>query len=285
MSRAHPALAERRRAVARAEGRRRRSRVVTLLGAAAVLALAWWALTGPLVAVRGVNLVGYDRADRPELDLALRAAAESGSMLRVPVQALRGATQPFPWVGSVTVSRDWPAGVTVAVTPAEPVAALATPGGEAVLVSARGRVLGPAPTDHELAQVAIRAAPPAPGRPTPRAARGAVQLAAASPPEVRVRLRELRAGEGVLVGRLTDGPRLRLGGPERMVAKALALEAVLNQLSPADERRAAYIDLSVPERPAVGGIEAEAPDSEGEIPGDGTAPGDPQSIPEASIIE
>lgn len=252
----HPALAERRRKVARAQGLRRRSRLLTGLGVVAALAVAWWALSGPVTAVRSVSVVGYDRADRAELEQALLTAAGDGDMVRVPVPALRRASERFPWVGSIEVSRDWPSGVRVTVAAAEPVAVLEGPQGESRLVSAGGRVLGPAPAEHELALVTMRRALPAAGEPVPRGARAALQLAREATPATRARLAGLRAGDGVLVGRLVDGPTLRLGGPSRMAAKALALDAVLNQLSAEAEQRARYIDLTVPERPAVGGIEA-----------------------------
>jgi hypothetical protein len=58
--------------------------------------------------------------------------------------------------------------------------------------------------------------------------------------------------DGTWVGRLTGGPELRLGAGERMAAKAAALGLVLADLSADDEQSAAYIDLSSPERPAVG---------------------------------
>jgi hypothetical protein len=58
--------------------------------------------------------------------------------------------------------------------------------------------------------------------------------------------------DGLLVGRLRGGPDLRLGTGERMAAKAAALGLVLRDIGPEDERAASYIDLTVPERPALG---------------------------------
>jgi cell division septal protein FtsQ len=254
--RAHPALAARRRQIARARSRRRRVSLLTVLGVAAAVAVLWWALSGPLTAIRSVEVTGYDRPDQGELQRALRAAADEGSMLRLPTGALRAAAQPFPWVGEVSVARDWPAGVRVAVTPARPVAVVTGPGADPVLVTGDGRVLGPAGKEPRLARIGVREEVPPYGGRLGADARAALQLAAGVEPGVARRLRELRMAEGQLLGRLVDGPELRLGGPGRMVAKATALGLVLNQLSAEDEAAAEYIDLTLPERPAVGGIEA-----------------------------
>jgi hypothetical protein len=67
----------------------------------------------------------------------------------------------------------------------------------------------------------------------------------------------MRVERGEIVGKLVGGPRLVAGPPERLTAKAAALSAVVHYLSPEDQRAASYIDLSVPERPAVGGVPAQ----------------------------
>ena len=46
-----------------------------------------------------------------------------------------------------------------------------------------------------------------------------------------------------MTGRITDGPELRLGAPERMAAKARSLALLLASLSPEEEPAASYIDL------------------------------------------
>jgi len=58
--------------------------------------------------------------------------------------------------------------------------------------------------------------------------------------------------DGELLGRLAAGPELRLGPPDRIAIKARALTAVLDHLSPEEERTARYLDVSVPDRPALG---------------------------------
>lgn len=250
--RAHPALAERRRAIARSRGRRRRSGPLLVLGTAAVVAALYWLATGPLLAVSGVTVRGYDRDDRAELVSALTAAAREGTIIAPSTGEVRLAAERFPWVESVAVARDWPRDLRVTVTEARP-AAIAVFEDQAVLVSASGRVLAPKDGSPGLGWLRLAVAPPPAGAELPEGARAALVLIASADPEAGARIRALRTGaDGLLVGRLRGGPDLRLGTGERMEAKAKALGLVLADIGPEDEAAASYIDLTVPERPALG---------------------------------
>lgn len=239
-----------------------------VLGAVAVgggaLAL-WFLATGPLLSVRGVELRGELTGDAAALEADLERAASGGTVLRPPVGAMRAAAATHPWVESVSVSRDLSLDVVVRVTPARP-AAVATDGDTSVLVASDGRVLGPAETGSGLARVVLAKPPPKPGQPVPDVARGAVALAGATPPEVARRLRGLRMRAGRLEGRLANGPELRFGAPDDVVSKATALTALLSNLSSEQEQGATYIDLSVAERPAVGGLPEVTPVDETAAP-------------------
>jgi cell division septal protein FtsQ len=245
-------------------GSRRRRRL--LVGAVAVgggaLAL-WFLATGPLLSVRTVELRGQIAGDVTGLEEDLERAAGQGTVLRPSVGAMRAAAATHPWVESISVSRDLPLGLVVRVTPTRP-AAVATDGEASVLVAPDGRVLGPAEPESGLARVALSTPPPKPGQPVPDHARGAVALAGAAAPEVAQRLRGLRMRGGRLEGRLTNGPELRFGAPDDVVSKAAALTALLSNLSVEQEQTATYIDLSVADRPTVGGLPVEAsPDETG----------------------
>jgi cell division septal protein FtsQ len=255
----HPALAQRRREIARARGRRRRSAALLAMGTAAVVLLVYWLATGPLLATSGVSVSGYDRPDRAELVAAVTRAAGEGTIIAPATGDVVAAAERFPWVASVSTARDWPRGMAVHVTQATP-AAVASFGGDAVLVSAQGRVLGPREGAAGVGWLRLEVAPPPAGAEVPDGARPALAFIASADPEVGARVRALRiGGDGTWVGRLTGGPELRLGSGERMAAKAAALALVLADLSAEDEESAAYIDLSSPERPAVGmGSETDA---------------------------
>jgi cell division protein FtsQ len=243
----------RRRRVARARGRRRRSGALFVVVTAAAVVGLYWLLTGPLLAIQGVSLSGYDRDDRTELARALQDAADRGTVLSPPVGPLQAAAHRFPWVESISVARDWPRGLAIRVVEATPVAVAASREG-AVLVSERGRVLGPVTENAGVGWLRLPESPPPVGESLPDGARAALEFVAAADAEVGRRVRALQIDRsGALVGRLTHGPELRLGAPERLPAKARALGLVLAAL-PADEQEAAsYIDLTVPENPAVGG--------------------------------
>jgi hypothetical protein len=244
----------RRRQIARDEGRRRRSTLLSCLGLAAVAVLAYWLLTGPLLAIHGVTVRGYHRADRDDLVAALTRTAEDGTVLSLPVARLEAVAHQYPWVGGISVAREWPRGVAIDIFPATPAAVAATRQG-AVLVTAEGRVLGPVPKEAGLGWLRLseKGPPPSPGEMLPDADRATLAFLAAADPDVARRVRELRVTRGgQMTGRLTGGPELHLGSTDRPAAKAIALGLLLAHLSPEDEQTAPYIDLSFPERPALG---------------------------------
>lgn len=252
----HPALRERRRLVAREQGRRRRNRSLWVVGALAAVALAYWALTGPLLAVHGVNVRGYERADRDQLVAALTEAGESGSLLSPPRAAMERAVHPFPWVESITVVRNWPRALGVQVTQVRPVAHARGADGATVLVAANGRVLEPSEGAAPLGWMSLPTATPEPGAQLPDGETEILTFLAALDPGTAARVRDLRMVDGgTAVARLDGGPELRLGRPMRLTAKATALGLVLSALASEEAADAAYIDLTVPEHPAVGGID------------------------------
>jgi cell division protein FtsQ len=250
--RPHPALAERRRAIARERGRRRRSGVLLLLGTAAAIALVYWLATGPLLAVQDVRVSGYDRDDRAELIAALESAAGGGTIISPATADMDAAARAFPWVESISVSRTWPRGLAVQVREAQPVA-VAVAGDRTVMLTAAGRVLGDLEGQPGVGWMRLPAEPPPAGGTIPEGQRAALDFIAAARPEVGSRVRALAIGpDGALQGRLRGGPPLRLGPPERLAAKASALALVLSSLTPEEEQSASYIDLTFPERPALG---------------------------------
>lgn len=251
-ARPHPAVVERRRAVVRAKGRRRRSGVLMALGALAFLAVLYWTATGPLVAVHGVSVTGYDRADRGELVAALTAAAGEGTVISPATGRMSAAAREFAWVESISVVRRWPRALSVGVVEATPVA-VASFQDQAVIVSADGRVLGVRDGAVGLGWLRMAESPPREGGALPDNAQAALRFIAAAGPEVGARVRALQVTpQGLLEGSLKGGPTLLLGRPEQAEAKARALALLLANLSPDEEAAASYIDLSVPENPALG---------------------------------
>jgi cell division septal protein FtsQ len=247
------ALLRRRSELARARGRRRRSRALGVLTVAALGAAGWWLASGPVFGVRDVRISGYERPDRAKLQAAVDRAARGASVLRPPVRAVREAATEFPWVGAVRVSRDWPRSLAVRVTLARPILILIPRAGRRMLVSDAGRVLARAPRSARLPTMRVAGRAPKPGASLVGAAQRAPLLfVQALSPETAGRVRGLRVTREGLTGRLSNGPELRLGPAVRLTAKAVVLDALLDRLTGEEEREALYLDLSAPDRPVLG---------------------------------
>ncbi|MFN8122575.1 MAG: FtsQ-type POTRA domain-containing protein [Thermoleophilia bacterium] len=253
--RPHPAIARRRRAVRGLPGRRE---LLALAAAGLACGVAGYRLdNGPVLAVDGVRVSGYDRPDKAALEAAVaRSADRGGSLLAPPVGAIRRTAVTFPWVEDVYVARDWPVGLVVQVTQARPIAIGVPARGGRVLISSRGLVMGPAKGVGGLPRIIVPGTAPEAGSRIPAGARAALQLVKFSTPETAARFRKLRIERGRLVGLLVNGPELRLGTPTQLRAKALAIEAVLTDASAEEERKATYLDVTVPDHPAMGGLVA-----------------------------
>lgn len=251
-ARPHPALQQRRRSVVRARGRRRRSWALVAVGVAAALMALYWLATGPLLAVHQVDVRGYDRDDSAELVRALEGAAAGGTIVLPATGEMRRVAEAYPWVESVSISRTWPRALTVDVVQARP-AAVVTSGGTAAMVSASGRVLGPVTPSARLGTIGLGTAVPEPGQALDESAREVVRLFASLPPKLAARVQDVRIDRsGVVTAALSGGPALRLGRAERMEAKARALRLMLADVPPSELAGASYVDLSVPENPALG---------------------------------
>ncbi len=251
-------------AVRRAElERRRRTTLLCAVAGTAVIAGAWWTLTGPPVAISTVRVEGYRGPDRARVNEVVAAVAAEGTMVRPPVQRMREElVARFPQIADVHVAREWPRTVRVQVDLARPGAVLEVRGGRSLLVSPAGRVLGEG-ARRGLPTIDVPTAPRG-DRVGGSAQRSALAFLAALEPSTAARVKDLRLARGALRARLAGGPELRLGPPERPAEKALVLDAVVGNADPADLARATYLDLSVPERPTMGGVGSTAAADDGE---------------------
>jgi hypothetical protein len=197
-------LLDRRRSIMGARARRRRTVVLAVLAGLATVGGGYWALTGPPVAIRHLTLSGYARKDRGALDWAARVAASSGTMVSLPTGRIREALAAFPWVGRVDVRRDWPWGIVVDVHQARAAAVVVPSRGQRMLVSASGRVLGPAPARPGLPRIRMDGPPPAVGGSlTSAAVRAPLAFLAPLPREIARRVRRLGFDENGLLGART----------------------------------------------------------------------------------
>ncbi len=217
----------------------------------AVMLLVLWAVSGPLLGISNVTVVGYTGTERATVNETADLVAGTGSMVRLPKGDMRRALTRFPGVVDATVERDWPRSITVRVAMGEPVAVLAVAGGGRYLVSPTGQVMGRAGSRGGLPEIAVTAYP-AGGVLSARGPHAALIFIGWLPPAIAGRVRDLRAVGGGLEGKLTNGLVLRLGSATKLAEKAQALVAVLSQADPQALDQAAYLDLANPDRPMLG---------------------------------
>jgi cell division protein FtsQ len=258
-----PRFSRRRRAVER--GRRRRTFI--RLGVVAVLAgIAWAAFYSPLLGVREVAVVGAHRTGRADVVRAV-GLNENDNVLLISTAEVRRRVLELPWVKSAEIDRVLPGTVKVTVTERRPAVILSL-GAARWTIDARGRVLASGVAGRGLPILAgVQVGVVEPGI-TLRTSESTAALAV---------LRALpRAIGDEVVGvfaptteritlTLADGTQVRYGAPERRASKNEVLAAVLARLR-GEGTVATYIDVRVPERPAVLGADDRAPNTETAAP-------------------
>ncbi|MEK6277657.1 MAG: hypothetical protein AABM29_06585 [Actinomycetota bacterium] len=226
-------------------GRRLVGLAVLALALAALYML--WFRDSSLVAVKTVKLEGAAADGR--LARALTSAARDMTTLHVRPAELEKAAEPFPLVESISVSPGFPSTLTIHINRRDP-AALIGEGSNAVPVSADGIVLrGVSAVDLELPRLPL-AAPPKQDRLAGPIRDQALVLGAA-PAAIRPYVERSFIGDDGVGVELRGGVELRFGDATRAGDKWRAAAAVLSdpELQALD-----YVDLRVPQRPAVGGV-------------------------------
>ncbi len=243
------------RAFGLAASRRWGRRALALLAVGAVLAggYRFWLRDSSLFAVRSVKVDGLSADNATRVRLALKGAALEMTTLHVRMDALRGAARPYPTVRSLSVDRHLPHGLTIHVTEQPPSAVIAAQG-RTVPIAPDGAVLAGIAAPDGLPRITTGAFPG--GRVLRGDALDQALVLGAAPPALRPRVRSSRADSGGVSVRLDDGLRLDFGTAQRAAAK---WEAAARVLSDPRIDQLTYIDLTVPERPAVGGTGVSAP--------------------------
>jgi cell division protein FtsQ len=221
-----------------------------VLAALVLLGGAWlWLRNSPLAAVEHVHVSGAHGRGAHAVDMALEEAAMRMSTLNVNVGALRAAVVPFPEVRGVKVSASFPHTLRIRVIEQPPVAALLV-GGVRTAVAADGAVLG-----SGLLSSSLPVVPGAIGDPLGRghvhsaAALAALAVMGAALPALAGWVVRVYSGRQGLTVAMRNGLQLYFGDGTRPHAKWLAAARVLADPSSAG---AWYVDVRLPERPAVG---------------------------------
>ena len=255
------AIARRRRHVSAVRQRGLRTAGLGLLAAAAVVVGGWWVATGPIFAIRSLEINGYHRADAAVLARYLQDAAADGTMLSLPEAEVRKALDRFPWVQDFVIRRSWPSGAAIDIVETRPAAkVVAAADGQAALISRDGRVLGLATSSPETADLPHVTVSDLPARIGDRLQnaeeRAAAEILTGISENESYRLTDLRVIDHGIFGRLSTGLEIRFGPAERVPQKLTALSLVLPKLSADEVVSGRYLDIRAPEAPAAGVVQA-----------------------------
>jgi cell division protein FtsQ len=211
----------------------------------------FWLRDSSLVAVNRLSVSGVSGvsgADSTRIKAALAEAARDMTTLHIRHDDLARAVRPFPIVKSVSASPSYPNTLSVEVELLKPALVVEAPG-RTVTVADDGTMLrGVAPV-RGLPRLHVSRAP-AGTRLSGEALEQALVLGA-----MPTQLRPYVLGASMLASgvevRMKNGPEIRFGDGTGARVKWAAATRVL-----ADKRvgSVAYVDVSAPERPAVGGI-------------------------------
>jgi len=227
---------------------------VVVLAAALAIAYFAWLRDSSLVAIRDVRVEGVTSSDRGRIVAALTRAARQMTTLHLATDRLESAVRDMPTVVSVSADPSFPHGLTIHVAERLPVL-IATDGDRSVPVAADGSLLGGVDAGGDLPKLGVDALP-ASGRLSGRALAEALVIGAAPAP-----LRPLIDTAGVsgpygVVVTMSGGIQLRFGAAHNRQTKWAAAAAVLSD--PALDTLT-YVDVRVPQRPAVGGSGSPTP--------------------------
>jgi cell division protein FtsQ len=223
--------------------------MIALLLALPLLGGGWvWLRHSPLVSVQHVQVSGVHGPEAGAIEAALIGAAKHMSTLDVRSGKLRSAVSPFRVVREVRAFPSFPHGLRIRVIEQLPVAAL-TVGGSRTAVAADGVVLGPALLSSSLPTLNADRQPPAGRRVESPALLAPLIVLGAAPASLAKVVARVFNGPKGLSAVMRGGLLVYFGGALRPHAKWLSLASVLADPSSAG---ASYVDVRVPERPAVG---------------------------------
>jgi cell division protein FtsQ len=212
--------------------------------------LGWlWYRSSSFVKVERVTVVGLSGPDVPRIRAALSGTALQMTTLNMDIAKLESAVERYPYVHTITVTREGAHAVVIHVDEQVPVAVVSIGGNDEVVDA--DDVLLPNMTISQgaLPTVPIAAAP-AGTRLTAAGPRAAIAVLAAAPYGLLKHVVNATSStaHGVIV-QFRNGPQIYFGLTTQLQQKWDATAAVLQNH---DSSGASYIDVSDPERPAAG---------------------------------
>jgi cell division septal protein FtsQ len=208
-----------------------------------------------LFAVDTIEVDGGSPGVADQVRRALRSY-EGSSLAAVNADEVEQRVEQLPTVHTAVVDRAFPHALQVRVEPEVPVAVLRR-GGQAWLVSARGRVIGLSKrgAQPELPRIwlplrtEIQVGALLGDEPGGLAARSMAAFVGSGFPD---RIAFVRAADGRLALGLRGGLEIRLGAPVDLRLKIAIVRGILPTLAPPAAGGPDYLDVAVPERPVAG---------------------------------
>jgi cell division septal protein FtsQ len=208
-----------------------------------------------MFAVRTIEIEGASPAVAAQVRAALRAF-EGRSLVSVDSARVEQRVDGLPVIRGSMVDRAFPHTLRIRVRPEVPVAVLRR-GGEAWLVSARGRVIGASRlgTHRALPRIwlplrtEIEVGTLLDDEPGGLAARSLAAFVGSGFPN---RIAFVRAAKGQLALGLRGGLEIRLGAPIDLRLKIAIAHGILPTLALPAAGGPDYLDVAVPERPVAG---------------------------------
>jgi cell division septal protein FtsQ len=243
--------------VRKRDRRRRRIQLGGVAFLALVVALAagyqFWLRDSSLFEIRELEIRGLadETGQREEIVKTIRLAADDMTTLHLEQSDLEDDLGRFPRVESATIDADIPNRAIVTVKLREDGSVFGS-GSEALLIATDGTVLGSADQADGGLPTIKNGEPPEGGRLDGTALSQAVVLGAA-PAEIKSFVKSSDSGGNGVEVTLSNGLRLRFGDASAIDEKWRAAASVI---ADPELSGAGYVDLTVPRRPAVGGVEA-----------------------------
>jgi cell division protein FtsQ len=227
---------------------------VLMLVAAVVVLLYAAARFSSLFAFEKLELTGGRPGTREQVRAALRPLLGE-SLVALDQADLRRMLEELPAVRSARIDRAFPHTLRIALVHERPLAVVQS-GGEAWLVSVRGRVIRAVEPERAGKRPVVQADPGsklAPGA-TVHAddVRTSLEALRRLPDGFPERVESASTSGGAVTLVLAGGMEVRLGHPGSFALKLAVAGRVLRAMSADDAAALAYVDVSVPERP-VGG--------------------------------